>query len=143
MRKADPNFTRAYLALIVDRVELSDHLIRLLSTTAALDHALVEDGATPGGGAHPGLVGAPMTTKMGTVKFGIFQCSDLRIGRQPRRRVAQDALAKGARVALKPLGGLALVELLHEGSQCVRFPTPAFVTLSIGFPTACSNCRLE
>ena len=49
LRTGDANFRRAYLALIVDKVEVSDSLIRISGSRSALEHSLIKDGATPSG----------------------------------------------------------------------------------------------
>ena len=49
LRTGDPNFRRAYLDLIVDRVEVSDTLIRISGSRSALEHALIKDETIPAG----------------------------------------------------------------------------------------------
>ena len=49
LRTGDANFRRAYLALIVDKVEASDSLIRSSGSRSAFEHSLIKDGAMPAG----------------------------------------------------------------------------------------------
>ena len=49
LRDGDSNFRRAYVELLVDKVELSSTGVRICGTRAALEHALIKDEDTPPG----------------------------------------------------------------------------------------------
>lgn len=50
-RYGDPNFRRAYVATIVDRVELNNDTVELHGTKQAMEYLLVNDGPTHSGGS--------------------------------------------------------------------------------------------
>lgn len=49
LRDGDPNFRRAYISLLIDKVELSSTTVRISGSRAALEHALIKDDETPPG----------------------------------------------------------------------------------------------